>query len=111
MHSKSKIMDSVGEKLRYYRTESGLTQRELSEMVGISTNYYSEVERGNKMISLDKLVLILNVLGCSADEVFEEVINNKYIIKTSKLAEKISTLSTRNKKKILAIIEAFINTK
>lgn len=39
-------------------------------MVGISTNYLSDVERGKKSIRQEKLVLIMNELQCSADDLF-----------------------------------------
>ena len=47
-----------------------LKQQEFSEMVGISTNYLSDVEKGKSSIRLDKLVLIMNELQCSADDLF-----------------------------------------
>ena len=52
-----------------------LKQQEFSEMVGISTNYLSDVERGKKSIRLDKLVLIMNELQCSADDLFVNTID------------------------------------
>lgn len=51
-----------------------LKQQEFSEMVGISTNYLSDVERGKKSIRQEKLVLIMNELQCSADDLFMDKI-------------------------------------
>jgi len=38
----------VGLKIAYYRKKKGYTQTQLAEMVGISSNYLSLIERGNK---------------------------------------------------------------
>lgn len=51
-----------------------LKQQEFSEMVGISTNYLSDVERGKKSVRLEKLVPIMNELQCSADDLFMDKI-------------------------------------
>lgn len=64
--------------------ERKLTQQEFSERVGISTNYLSDVERGKSSIRLDKLVLIMNKLQCSADDLFMDKIElDRYCLTNS----------------------------
>ena len=60
---KSKDAVELGSKLRKAREQAGLSQAELAERSGISTNYYAEVERGEKKISFEKLQSILKVLN------------------------------------------------
>lgn len=74
MQRKETVEQSVGRQIQRIRKERKLTQQEFSEMVGISTNYLSDVERGKKSIRLEKLVLIMNELQCSADELFMDKI-------------------------------------
>ena len=74
MQIKETVEESVGRQTQRIRRERGYTQQVFSEMVGISTNYLSAVERGKKSIRLEKLVLIMNELQCSADELFMDKI-------------------------------------
>ena len=50
--------------LKYYRHAQNLTQEQLGELSGISTDYISELERGKKVPSikrLDKIAKALNI--------------------------------------------------
>ena len=53
----------VGEKIRTYRLEAGLTQEKLAEKADLHHNFIGEVERGNMNTSLDSLVKISKALG------------------------------------------------
>ena len=46
MQIKETVEESVGRQIQRIRRERGYTQQVFSEMVGISTNYLSDVERG-----------------------------------------------------------------
>ena len=60
---KNKESIKIGNQLRKAREQAGLSQAELAKRAGISTNYYAEVERGEKKISYEKLHSILKVLN------------------------------------------------
>lgn len=98
MQKKDTVEQSVGKQIQRIRKERGYTQEQFSEMVGISTNYLSDVERGKSSIRLDKLVLIMNELQCSADDLFIEKIDYGYKVKLSKACEDIETLSPTGKR-------------
>lgn len=53
----------IGKELRKARESSGLTQAEVAEKSGITTNYYAMVERGEKNITYGKMQRILKVLN------------------------------------------------
>lgn len=61
----------IGLNISYYRRVRHLTQVELAEAVGISSNYLSQVERGYKSISLVKLLKIAEVLGVDEKDFFD----------------------------------------
>lgn len=54
----------IGLKIAYYRKKKGYTQAQLSEIVGISSNYLSLIERGNygNSYSMETLFKIANAL-------------------------------------------------
>lgn len=98
MQKKETVEQSVGKQIQRIRKERGYTQEKFSEMVGISTNYLSDVERGKSSIRLDKLVLIMNELQCSADDLFIEKIDYGYKVKLSRACEDIEALSPAGKR-------------
>ena len=71
---------------------------------GISTNYLSDIERGKSSLRLDKLVLIINALDCSADDIFADVIKNGYKVKASHLSELIDNLPKEKQNTAIEIL-------
>lgn len=52
----------VGQKIRAYRREAGLSQEKLAEKASLSYKYLGEVERGYVNVSLDSLMRIAKAL-------------------------------------------------
>ncbi|MBR3890200.1 helix-turn-helix transcriptional regulator [bacterium] len=55
-------IELVKENIKKYRIEAKLTQEQLSELAGISCDYLSELERGKRVPSLKRLILIAEAL-------------------------------------------------
>lgn len=110
MKGDNSVMKAVGKRIQYYRKARGYTQEQFAEMVDLSTNYLSDVERGKSSARLDKLVLIMNKLECSADEIFEDVINTGFKVRSTRLGEELEQLSPEDKKKAFAILQAFADS-
>jgi len=98
----------VGKRIQQYRLAKGLTQEQLAEELNLSRNFLSCVERGVYGLPVDKLVDIINYLGCSADEIFVDVIDKGVITKASILSERISELPVEEQERILDIIDALV---
>lgn len=90
--------------------KKGLTQSQLAEKIGLSTNYISAVERGVNSLNRDKLVAVMNCLECSADEIFMDVLDNGYKIKISLLTEQISQLPKREQEIIFAVVQTLVDS-
>lgn len=58
---------SVGSRIRYVRTQKGLTLEQLAEKAGISKSFLWEVEQDRSDIGGEKLLRVANVLGASLD--------------------------------------------
>lgn len=108
MQNKNSIEKIIGKRIQIIRKSKGYTQQQFAEMVDLSPNYLSDIERGKSSTRLDKLVAIINALECSADDVFADVINYGYKIKASRLSEELDMLSSEDKEKAFTILEAFI---
>lgn len=57
----------LGKRIREERLRLNLTQEHLSEDIGISTAYLGQIERGERNITLDKLITLTNRLGVTVD--------------------------------------------
>lgn len=108
MQNEKTVEQIIGQRIKMLRKEKGYTQQQFAEMIGLSTNYFSDIERGKSSARLDKLVTIINALECSADDVFADVTKFGYKIKQSRLAEKLDLLSPEDREKAFAILDVFI---
>ena len=102
------IEKEIGKRVQEYRKKKKLTQEELAEILEISTNHLSALERGMYNIKLDLLVQIINALDCSADDIFCDVINNGYKARASRLSDKIESLSPEEQAKIFDVVETMV---
>jgi len=60
----------LGETLRRRRDERGQSLRATAESAGVSPGHLSDVERGRKELSLERLGDVARALGTSAGEIF-----------------------------------------
>lgn len=54
---------SLGDAIRHYRTEAGLTQAELAARTGLQRSYLSELERGKETEQVKRFFKVLRQLG------------------------------------------------
>lgn len=61
------ISKEVGSRLKESRKSKGLTQREVSQMLGIVLQQYQTYESGRYELDYDKLIKLCKILDVSAD--------------------------------------------
>ena len=57
----------LGERIREERRKLNLTQAQLAEDIDISNTYMGAIERGERCLTLDTLVRLVNRLGVTVD--------------------------------------------
>ena len=57
----------IGARIKYIRTQKGLSQEELAEFADVSPVYISNVERGEKSASLKVVIAVANALNVTTD--------------------------------------------
>jgi transcriptional regulator with XRE-family HTH domain len=67
------ICENFGERLRELRKDRGWRQLDLAEQAGISENYVSELELGQKEICLRTLNLLSKALGVTIDNLVKGI--------------------------------------
>ena len=101
-------LESIGRNVRRYRLKKKLRQEDLAELAGLSINYVGAVERGEKIPSLETLVVLINALEVSADMVLADVVSVGYTVKDSLLAEKLDKLDPEDIRKIYDVIDTMV---
>lgn len=60
----------ISERLKILRKNKGLTQKELSEKIGVTEQAVSKWERGKSYPSIDVIQAMTNILDCSPNDLF-----------------------------------------
>jgi len=66
---------ALGKRIREERLKLNLTQEKLAEAVDLSTAYVGQIERGDRNLTLDSLVLIANRLGVTVDYMLSDSVS------------------------------------
>jgi XRE family transcriptional regulator, regulator of sulfur utilization len=63
----------IGQKVRRYREQRGLSQEELAWKIGLSTSYMGQLERGERNLNVDKILKIAKALKVNPSELLKGV--------------------------------------
>lgn len=66
----------LGKRIREERLRLNLTQEKLAEDIGISTAYLGQIERGERSVTLDKLIPLASRLGVTIDFLLSDYITS-----------------------------------
>ena len=58
---------AFGEAVKNRRKKLGYTQKYISEFMGVSVSFLSDLENGKKTIELDKALTVANLLGLDVE--------------------------------------------
>ena len=66
----------LGKRIREERRRLNLTQAELAEAIDISDTYMGAIERGERSLTLDTLVRLVNRLGVTVDYMLSDSVSD-----------------------------------
>ena len=98
----------IGKRIKQSRERLGLTQEQFAEKAGFTANYISTLERGKSFPRCDKLIILLNTLEVSADEIFCDVVIHTHQYKENRLSEQLDDLPPEVSDRILQLLELLI---
>ena len=99
-----------GQAIQRIRKERGMTQEDLADKSGITSNTVSRIERGLLITALPTLIDICNALGTGADSILAAYITADTPIRWSLLAQKLDELEADKQDKIETILDCLIET-
>lgn len=70
MESRLDMTPTINNRVRELRTDSGWTQQQLADAVGVSRQSINSIECGRYVPSLPLALMFARVFGCSTDDIF-----------------------------------------
>ena len=69
----SDIAKIIGQRIRNYRTQKGLSQEKLAELAGCHPTYIGQLERGEKNATLESVEKIASAMDISLSGLFDKL--------------------------------------
>ncbi|MBS9783258.1 MAG: helix-turn-helix transcriptional regulator [Pasteurella sp.] len=101
------IAKKIGRTIAEYRQATGLTQAQVAEILDISNDAVSRMERGDIMPSVIRLMQFAEVFNCKTADF---IIPNSYCIndQAERINQLLLTLKTDDREDLINIIERMI---
>lgn len=99
----------LGSNIQKCRVEKGLTQEVAAEQAGLSSNYYRQIELGNKIPKLETFIRIAEVLDASADQLLMGNASWTTELKSNELYRRIEKLPSKRRECILNAVDALVD--
>lgn len=101
-----KIPDSISRNIKRYRLLNHMTQEQLAELLNLDTQYYAQLERGERNFTIEKIIRLCSVFQIGIEDIIEippveKSDNTKYL---QELIPKLENLSHSQ----LVLVEKFI---
>ena len=95
----------LGEKIKKERIRNRFTQEMLAEMADITSSYVGQIERGERKVTLSKLVRIANVLNVSVDYLLSDNIELTEDTLQVEIKNAMNNMEEKDKHMIIDIIK------
>lgn len=97
----------LGERIRQERNKLRISQQILSENVNLSTNFIGQIERGQRICSLETIIAISKALGVNIDYLLRDYVKVEPDELLTEIEQYANKLSPEGKLYILNMIKLF----
>ena len=95
-------LKQIGKRIQNCRKHQGYTQEQIADMMDVSIQMISNLERGNKAIRIDNLINLCRILNVSSDYILTGAESHT---NSAVLAARISQLPPKEQKMLELLIE------
>ena len=95
----------LGKRIKEERLKLGLTQERLAEDISISPAYLGQIERGERSVTLDKLIPLANRLGVTVDFLLADYISSSEDSSLNLIKQLLSGRSAAEKELVVNMIK------
>ena len=68
---KRKTPDSIHQNIRKYRLLNNMTQEKLAEKLDLDTQYYAQLERGERNFTIEKIIRLCSIFNTGIENIIE----------------------------------------
>jgi len=114
MSKKSEIARLLGERIKEIRTARGLTQEELGHLANLHPSHMGQIERAERIVSVETVEKLVHALDISYEEIFEFAEVNRKHKESSIMLEifdELSKQSVADQKFALSILKSMFDWK
>ncbi|UII57065.1 helix-turn-helix domain-containing protein [Cytobacillus spongiae] len=108
------ITKLIGQRLRTYRKDKGLSQEELAHRAALHTTYIGQLERGEKNATIESLYKVASALDITLEDLFKYLPSDKLSEQSMiimRIVEKLHGKSIDDQKYIADMIESLLSWK
>ena len=95
---------ALGERISQYREKRGITQMKLAEDLDVSPTHVSYMEKGKRGLTLERLILVANVLHVSTDQLLVDYLENTIELTSFEFADLLSDCSEYERRVLLKVV-------
>ena len=99
---------SLGANIQKYRKQLGLTQDEAAEKCNLSSNYFRQIELGNKVPRLETFLRIAETLNVSTELLLAGNLSWTAEIRSNELYQKLEELEPNQQRFVLDTVDALV---
>lgn len=92
-----KVQNSIAHNIKKYRLLNNMTQKELSEKQYLDTQYYAQLERGERNFSIEKIAMICSLFHIGIEDIIEletdDTSKNDAQVLLQEVTESLTTLN------------------
>lgn len=103
------VKEAIGRRIKSLRAMRGYSQEQLSEIMGISQNYLSNVERGKENPTLDLFIRLSQGLKVRIQEIFEIETDEEPKALRQRLRQLAGETKDPELKRIVKVLETLIH--
>ena len=105
--AKKRTENSISQNIKKYRLLNNMTQEELAGQLDLDTQYYAQLERGERNFTIEKIIRLCSIFHIGIENIIE--IEPAKSQNTEKLLEKLFPLLSTLTYSQLTVIEKFIS--
>lgn len=100
---------ALGKRLREERMRCGMTQEQTAEYINVSTTYIGLVERGERSVTLEKLVLFAKCFHITVDYLLQDSVPLAASLQDKQLLSLWSSANEQERSLILSITQSVLS--
>ena len=98
----------MGDRIREVRKKQGLTQDQLAERLDVSVEFVGQIERAQKLPSMQVFIKLIEVLNVSADYLLRDSVSTGQLFGDNAIGRKLEKLKPKQRIALEALIDTYI---